>query len=235
MKGLLKSIAYFIIFSVTGILVAYITFFILSSTKSYEVPDLTGKSLIEANKVLSGKNLYLKIDGESHDADIASGYILKQDIPAGNLIKAGRRIGVIISKGPKILYTPMLAGLLIDDAEEIAQKSHIKIDKIIKVHSNTIDNNMVIAQDPNPEEHGSGGLSLIVSVGGYDDYMICPSFKGLGIDKARELAQMTGLDISIRGSGSKIGSQSPVASSLIKKGALIKLELEEEKEKKWWF
>ncbi|MEE9523879.1 MAG: PASTA domain-containing protein [Thermodesulfovibrionales bacterium] len=235
MKGLLKGIAYFIIFSVTGIIIAYITFYILSSSRSYEVPYLTGKSLLEANKILSGKNLYLKIAGESYDADIASGHILRQDIPAGKLIKTGRRIGVIISKGPKILYTPMLAGLLIDDAEEIAQKSNIKIDTIIKVHSDTIDNNMVIAQDPNPEEHGGGGLSLIVSVGGYDDYIICPSFKDLGIDKARELSQMTGLDISISGSGSKIGSQSPVTSSLVKRGALIKLELVEEKETKWWF
>jgi beta-lactam-binding protein with PASTA domain len=129
----------------------------------------------------------------------------------------------------------MLAGLLIDEAENIAQQNNIKIDRIIKVHSDTVENNMVIAQDPNPEEHGAGGVSLIVSTGNYDNYLICPSFKNMDIDKARELAHSLGLDISISGSGNKIGSQSPSAYALVKSGDLIKLELTEEKESKWWF
>lgn len=235
MKILLKGIAYFIIFSVTGIIIAYLTFFILSSTKNYEAPYLTGKNLLEANKLLADKNLYLKIDGEAYDADIPTGYILKQDIPPGKLIKEGRRIGVIISKGPKILYTPMLAGLLIDEAEVIVQQNNIKIDRIIKVHSDNVEINKIIAQDPNPEEQGAGGLSLIVSAGNYDNYLICPNFKNMDIQKARELAHGVGLDISINGSGNKIGAQSPVASSLVKSGDLIKLELTEERDSKWWF
>ena len=78
MNNLLKGITYFIIFSVTGIIIAYLTFYVLSSTKSYEVPYLTGKSLLEANKILTDKNLYLKIDGEAYEADIPSGFIMKQ-------------------------------------------------------------------------------------------------------------------------------------------------------------
>ncbi len=235
MKNLLKGLIYFITFSFTGIIIAYATFTILSSTKSYEVPNLVGKSLLESNKVLTDTNLYLKIDGESYDADIPSGHILKQDIPAGKPIKSGRKIGVVISKGPKILYTPMLAGLTIDEAEEIAQQNRIKIEKIIKVHSDTAEKNMVIAQDPNPEEQGAGGVSLIVSIGDYEQYLICPSFKEMDIEKARELARKSGLDISVEGEGTKVASQSPPASALVKKGDLVKLSVKEDRGTKWWF
>ncbi|GBD99847.1 serine/threonine-protein kinase PrkC [bacterium BMS3Abin07] len=235
MKKLLKAILYFIIFSFTGIAIAYLTFYMLSTTKSYEVPSLVGKSLLDANKILSDKNLYLKIDGESYDADVPSGHIMKQNIPSGQLIKAGRRIGVIISKGPRILYTPMFAGLSIDDAEKIAEENHIKIDRIIKVHSDSIEKNMVIAQDPNPEEHGAGGLSLIVSIGNYDNYLICPSFIDMKVEKARELARKLGLDVSISGSGDTIDTQRPVAYSLVKSGDNITLDLKEGRASKWWF
>ncbi|UCG79014.1 MAG: PASTA domain-containing protein [Nitrospirota bacterium] len=234
MKGLLRNLIYFMIFSVTGVLVAIATFYVLTSTKSYDVPFLAGKSLLEANKILTDKNLYIKIDGESYDADIPSGHILKQDIPAGKKIKAGRRIGVIISKGPKILYTPMFSGLKLDDAEDIARQNNIRVENILKVHSDSVESNMVIAQDPNPEEHGSGGVSLIVSSGNYDELLICPPFKDMGIDEARAVAQQIGLDLSVRGKGRSIGSQSPAAFSLVKKGDLVKLELSD-KESKWWF
>lgn len=234
MRFLLKGAAYLILFACIAVLTGYITYYFLTTTKSYEVPYLAGKSLLDANKLLIDKKLYLRIEGEAHDADIPSNYILKQNIPAGNLVKAGRTIGVIISKGPKMLYVPMLSGLVLDDAEELARQNNIKIDRIITVHSHTVERNRVIAQDPNPEEYGSGGITLIVSMGPYDDIFVCPSFKDLPIAEAKQLAQSLGLYISISGSGNKVSAQDPKASSLIKRGVTMHLELTEERDRKWW-
>jgi len=235
MKNLVRAVGYFVVFSVTGILIAYFTFYVLSSTESFEVPDLVGRSLLEANNLLTDRDLYLKVTGEAYDADIPSGHILQQDVPAGKLIKAGRRIGVIISKGPRILYTPMLSGLTIDEAESIAQQNNIRIEKIIKVHSSTAESGMVIAQDPNPEEHGAGGISLIVSIGDYDRYVVCPSFTDMELKKALKVAQAAGIDIATSGSGTVVGSQSPAERTLIKRGSLVKLTLKEREESGWWF
>lgn len=234
MKKMLKAVLYFVFFIAVGIVSAYFTFYFLSTTVNYEVPNLSGKNLLEANRLLNEKNLILKIEGEAYDADIPSGYILKQTIPAGNLIKTGRRVGVIISKGPKILYTPVFSGLLLEEAENLARRNNIKIDGIIKVHSGGVENDRVIAQDPNPEEHGAGGITLIVSVGPRDDFLVCPLFKDMRIDEAKELAQRLGLYITTSGEGSKVAAQNPPVPSLVKKGDTIKLELEEEEEIRWW-
>lgn len=226
---------FFVIFFLTGILTAYLTFIILTTTKSHEVPVLVGTSLLDANKTLHEMKLFIKIEGETYDADIPAGYILKQEIPAGNRIKEGRTIGVIISKGPKMLYVPMLSGLLIDEAETLIKQNNIQLERIIRVHSPTVEKNRVIGQDPNPEEQGAGGMTLIVSAGSYDEVLICPSFHDMSIDKARDLAQKLGLETLISGDGTVVESQVPYASSLIKKGDTIRLKLAEEKENKWWF
>jgi len=218
---------FFVIFFLTGILTAYLTFIILTTTKSHEVPVLVGTSLLDANKTLHEMKLFIKIEGETYDADIPAGYILKQEIPAGNRIKEGRTIGM--------LYVPMLSGLLIDEAETLIKQNNIQLERIIRVHSPTVEKNRVIGQDPNPEEQGAGGMTLIVSAGSYDEVLICPSFQDMSIDRARDLAQKLGLETLISGDGTVVESQVPHASSLIKKGDTIRLKLAEEKENKWWF
>lgn len=235
MKQLLRYSLYFLVFLIIGIITAYTTFIVLTTTKSHEVPVLVGSSLLEANKSLHEKKLFIKIEGETFDADIPAGYILKQEIPAGNRIKEGRTIGVIISKGPKMLYVPMLSGLLIDEAETIIKQNNIQLERIIRVHSPTVEKNRVIAQDPNPEEQGVGGMTLVVSAGGYDEMLICPSFLNMTIENAKELALKLGLDPLISGDGSVVESQTPYASALVKKGDSVRLKLAEEKENKWWF
>jgi serine/threonine-protein kinase len=235
MKKIIKNSLITILFIITGALAAYVTFVLLTSTKNHEVPVLAGKSILDANKLLSEKKLFLKIEGESYDADVPAGYIIRQVIPAGNKIKEGRTIGVIISKGPKILYIPILSGLTLDDAEELIQQNNIKVDRIIKVHSPTVEKNKVIAQDPNPEEQGAGGITLIVSMGNYDDILVCPSFTGMAAEDAKNLARQIGLETTMTGEGNKVGSQSPPAQSLVKKGDAVRLELKETSEFKWWF
>lgn len=214
---------------------AYVTFYLITSTESYEVPPLTGKSMVETNKLLGNRKIFVKIVGEAYDAEIPAGHILRQEIPAGRQIKAGRTIGVIISKGPKMLYVPMLSGLTLDEAEELVQQHNIKLERVIKVHSSTAEENKVIAQDPNPEERGAGGITLVVSAGNYEDILICPSFVDMPVEEAMAYARRIGLEPISSGEGRKVGSQSPAPQTIVKKGDQVRLELKDEWEFKWWF
>lgn len=235
MKNTARLPLFLILFVAVAIVSAYLTFYLLTSTKSHEVPGLAGKSLLEANKLLGERKLFLKIVGETYDADVPAGHIMKQEIPEGRTIKEGRTIGVIISKGPKMLYIPMLSGLTLDDAQILIQQNNIKLDRVAKVHSAVAEKNTVIAQDPNPEEQGAGGITLVVSAGNYDDTVICPSFTNMAVDDAKNLARQIGLEPVTSGEGKKVDSQSPPARSLVKKGDQVRFELKEESEFRWWF
>ncbi|MGW8273341.1 MAG: PASTA domain-containing protein, partial [Thermodesulfovibrionales bacterium] len=209
MKGAFRYALLAFLFLALVMSAAYVTFYLITSTESYEVPALTGKSMLEANRLLGDRKLFLKIVGEAHDAEIPTSHILRQDIPAGRQIKAGRTIGVIVSKGPKMLFVPMLSGLTLDEAEELVQQNNIKLDRVIKVHSATAEEGKVIAQDPNPEERGAGGMTLVVSAGNYEDILICPSFVDMTVEQAMAYARRLGLEPISSGESRKVGSQSP--------------------------
>jgi len=67
MSKLVKIPLYIFFFISLGLIFGYFTFKILSFSRTVDVPDLYGKSLVEANALLTGKGLYLKIEGEDFD------------------------------------------------------------------------------------------------------------------------------------------------------------------------
>jgi len=235
MKGIIKITLYISLFIFLAIVSSYVTFWVMGSKKTVTVPDLRGKSLVEANKVLLSKRLYLKIGGEDFSTDVPTGYIIRQEIPPDNKIKEGRTIRVIISKGPRIYYMPTFVGLNLDEARELAIKKNIKIKKIIKVHSDSFDKGIVIAQRPAPEEKGSDNITLLLSRGPFKILYVCPDFTKMSLDEAKDLADRMGIELELIDYGSLIAEQTPPPGSIIRKGESVKLRLkyEEEQEIRW--
>ncbi|MBF0472837.1 MAG: PASTA domain-containing protein [Nitrospirae bacterium] len=221
----------FTVFIAIVFVAAIIAFNIFTSTSSIPVPDLSGKSLMDATMALSDKRLYLKIGGEDYSTDVPSGFIMKQDIPQGNKIKEGRTLSVILSKGPYIQYMPDFTGVNIKEAQAIAAKNNIKSYRIVTVHSDKIEKDKVIAQIPAPEEKGNKDLSLLVSDGAYDTTYYCPDFAGRPIAEAQELAKSLGIELVLNGTGNKISDQQPQTHSIIKKFSKVTITLKDDEKK----
>jgi len=241
-EGLRKALTiplYVIGFILLGLVSGYLAFKVLSFSKTVEVPDLRGKTLIEANTLLTKKGLYLKVEGEDYDPLIVPGRIVRQDVPAGNKVKEQRGIKIFLSKGPKVWSIPELTGQTIEEAEQVITKSGLRIEKIIRLHSDTVEKDRIIAQRPNPDEVAWGsssrqseeiggrqyGLSLIVSAGPYEVIYSCPEFSGRSREDALALAERLRLTIQLSGSGERVKSQRPRPQSLIKSGEPVYLQL----------
>lgn len=167
MKKFLKIPLYITVLFILGILSGHLTFKLLSFNKTLTVPDLRGKSMIEATNLLRGKGLYTRLEGEDYDSSIAQGNVIRQDIPAGNKIKEGREIGVVLSKGPKVKFVPDVVGQALDMAEGLLKDKGIRIGKVIYVHSEKVSKNIIIAQRPEINEQSGENFNVIVSLGGY--------------------------------------------------------------------
>ncbi len=61
MKGILRIFIFFLSFIVITVIAGYTTYLLLTSAKSIEVPQLRGKSLLEANEVLGRMKLSRKV------------------------------------------------------------------------------------------------------------------------------------------------------------------------------
>lgn len=167
-KNLLKILSYIIGIFITGILSGHLTFKLLSFNKTVTVPDLRGKSMIEADNILQKSGLYIRLEGEDFDPTIPKGYIIWQNVPPDSSVKEGREIKVILSKGTIITYIPDVSGQPVDQVVSLLRDKGITLKKIIYVHSDSIDRNTVIAQRPEPGENSSDNFNIIVSAGEYD-------------------------------------------------------------------
>jgi len=225
LSGFIKFPLYIFAFLLLGLIFGYFTFMGLSFTRTVEVPDLHGKSLLESNKLLANNSLYLKIEGEDYDPAVPPGIILRQDIPAGNKVKEHRGIKVVISKGPRVKAVPMLVNETLTNAESLLLQQGLKMTKVITVHSDAVEKDKIIAQKPGPDEQMSDTITVLVSRGPYDKIYFCPDFKGMLLDEATVLIKKMELKLEMEGSGEKVESQKPAPGKQIKTGDKIHLKL----------
>jgi len=227
-RYLLKFPLYMLAFILLGLIFGYMTFNVLSFSRTVEVPELSGKSVLEANKLLTDRGLYLKIEGEDYDSTIPTGHIIRQGIPAGHKVKERRAIKVVISKGLRIRSIPLLVGKTLLESESLLLGKGLKISKIIQLHSNTVEKHRIIAQKPDPHERVSDYITVLVSLGPYDKIYFCPDFRDMYLDRAQALAAQLNLTVSVHGTGDKVESQKPRPYSEIKSGDTVYLKLYEE-------
>lgn len=168
MKRLIKIPFYLIILAILGIISGYFTFKLLSFGKTVEMPDLRGKGMVESGSILRSKGLHIRLESEDYDSYIPQGYIIRQDIPAGNKVKEGREIGVVLSKGPRVKYVPDVVGQPLSTAEAILKEKGISISKIIYSHSENVVRDIIIAQRPEPTERDGENFRVVVSLGSFE-------------------------------------------------------------------
>ncbi|MFH1703990.1 MAG: PASTA domain-containing protein [Nitrospirota bacterium] len=221
----MKVLFYMLSFILLGLIFGFLTFKILSFSRTVEVPDLYGKSSVEASKLLREKGLNLKIEGEDYDSSILPGHILKQDVPAKKKVKERRGIKVILSKGPRVQSIPVLVTETLSNAEALLIQKGLKIAKVIRVHSNKIEKDRIIAQDPEPTEKVSDYITVLVSSGPHEVIYYCPDFKDMPADEAKELIERLNLKMVTSGSGDLVRAQKPKPKTYVKTGDTIYLQL----------
>jgi serine/threonine-protein kinase len=225
---IVKIPLYIFAFTVAVLFFAYITFKLLSFSRTVDVPDLSGKSLVEVNELLSQKGLNLKIEGEDYDADVPAGHIIRQDLPFGSRVKEQRSIRVFVSKGTRAQSVPSVVGESLDKAEAVLLQNGLKVAKVIRVHSTSAEKDRVIAQKPVPGEKITEKITLVVSSGPYEAIYSCPDFQGMIKQEAVQLAEKLGLKVSITGSGETVKSQKPKPGAQVKTWEAVYLMLEGE-------
>lgn len=225
MNKLIRVPLYTFAFIFLGLIFGYLTFKVLSFSRTVEVPNLYGKTLLESNKLLTDKGLYVKIEGEDFDSAIPSGNIIRQDVPAGKSVKERRGIKVVISKGPKVRSVPLLVNETLADAESLLIEKRLKLGKEIKVHSDTVEKDRILAQDPGADEQASDAITVVVSLGPYEKFYFCPDFRGMSFEQANDLIKKLDLNVSAEGSGVTVETQRPEPGRQLKSGDTIYLKL----------
>jgi beta-lactam-binding protein with PASTA domain len=113
----------------------------------------------------------------------------------------------------------------INDVELTLKKLGMKMGKITKVHSDTVEKNRVITQRPLPGYFSDNKVNLVVSLGPYDVSYRCPLFVDMTIDEARKVARALGLKLIEQDEGRVVVFQKPEAGAIVKKGDSVEVTL----------
>jgi eukaryotic-like serine/threonine-protein kinase len=234
MNRFLKGMGIFLTLIVVGVVSAFAVIALLLRQEEVRVPDLTGQDIVTVIEVVGQHGLQLKVDRREPSQTIPRDAVVSQVPPPGTGLKKGRAVRIVVSQGPSELLAPRLSGEQYRKAEILLRQGGLFSFDVARVWSETVERDLVIAQDPpagTPLERG-GRVSLLVSLGKKGKLYVAPSLVGKKAEEAVRLVDRMGLQHRIvsRGSGTRslagdrvVVSQKPAAGYPLTADAVVEI------------
>lgn len=140
----------------------------LTNPEEVETPDLVGLTITEASTLLEQRGLELGSRLEEESSDVERGKIMRQSPSAGMKVKEGRKIEIIVSKGPAKVTMPDLKGLSLTEAErKVTRQFGLIVAQVTRDYSDDVKKDNVISQYPYAGAQVPRGqeVTLVVSQG----------------------------------------------------------------------
>ncbi|KXG75989.1 Stk1 family PASTA domain-containing Ser/Thr kinase [Thermotalea metallivorans] len=158
------------------------------------VPSVIGKSYEEAKENLENLGLKVELGQEQYSSEFERGQVMFQDPKAGEIVKAGYPIRLIISKGPKMTEVPTLVNRMVNEIDFILENAKLK-GGIVKYEYSTLPIGIVISQSPEagksvPE---NTEVNVVVSQGPETKLVLMPNLIGEKIEDAKKMLETLNL------------------------------------------
>jgi beta-lactam-binding protein with PASTA domain len=222
-----------------GIVALTIFFFALRGGEQTMVPDVRGRVLTEALLELQVKELYPKIQLRYSQTSQDKGLILEQDPRPGAIVKAGRRIRLVVSQGVMISKIENYVGRNIDEVRTdlqtlssgIAQPLLSMKEPLLYEYSREAQGS-ILRQNPEPGTDITGPIQLefVLSQGMENPMITVPQLTGLSITDALKRIGDTGINFSFslraaenQEKGETVVFQEPEADSLVRSDTVVEI------------
>ena len=195
MKRFLRGFGIFLALVGVGIVSAFAVVALLLQQEEVRVPDLTGKDIVTALETITQQGLQLKVDRREPHPILPRDSVISQSPTAGNGIKKGRQIHVVVSQGPSDTRAPKLTGEHYRKADIMVRQAGFVPGTVSRVSAEGADRDIVIAQDPpagSPLDKG-GAISLLISSGRQAETFVMPKLMGKRAEEAIKTIDRMGL------------------------------------------
>jgi beta-lactam-binding protein with PASTA domain len=226
-----------------GVIAVSVFFIAVRGAEQTMVPDVRGKELTEALLELQTKELYPRIQLRYSQSSWDKGLILEQEPQAGTIVKAGRRIRLVVSRGVMINTVENYLGRNIDEVrmelQTLAAEASsgggqplFKLQEPFIYEYTSEPAGLILQQKPEPGTGISGptALEFVVSRGPKETIQTIPSLTGLSIEEALAGIAQSGINFIFSrqepAEGEKGGivtGQEPPGNSQAPAGTQVKL------------
>ncbi|WP_030482327.1 Stk1 family PASTA domain-containing Ser/Thr kinase [Nocardioides aequoreus] len=177
----------------------------------YDVPDLAGSSVDDAQQALLDTNLTYGGSTERFHEEVPEGEVITTDPRPGTELKRDAAVDLVVSRGPEPIEIPDLTGRDADRAAQALGERGFEVDTS-EEHSDSVAEGRVISQSPDSGTGVRGDtVELVVSLG---PVMVdVPRVIGMGVDAAVAELEAAGFQVERQRSNVYIGVQYVVSQS----------------------
>jgi serine/threonine-protein kinase len=165
--------------------------------EEFPLPDVTSLSMEDARARLEELGLVLQLAGSEYSPARLEGTVLSQEPPAGTLVKTGRPVAVVISKGSEMVRVPYLVGVTVRQAHLTLSDLGLVPGDIDWGYSDSLPPEVVLESNPGAGTliAKGGRVALVVNQGGVQDTLAMPNLVGMALEQAG--AQLTSLGLEL--------------------------------------
>jgi serine/threonine-protein kinase len=161
------------------------------------VPDVIGKKAVEAQQMLQGRGINIKIEDHIYNP-LPVDEVVRQSPPAGSKVKVGQFAHMVLSLGPQKATIPLLEERSLRAARIELMRTGMQIGEISSLYlPGTTNDETVLRQDPAPGKTDitSPHVNLLVSRGPRPESYIMPELAGFTLADAETRMSATGLKL----------------------------------------
>ena len=206
---------------------AFLSFGNFWSNSTVDVPNVVGKQLSVATRLLEERHLRVS-SSEVTNSDVPAGQVISQSPEPGESVKERRVVHLVVSKGAGDITIPDLQGMSFDQAREKLKALGLSIGKISYESDSSKDDGVVISQGLQAGGKASKGATVDITINQTKSTTVeIPNVVGMTIKEAKEALGNLGLSISkISGSNEDsavVTAVSPAPGSSVKRDESITL------------
>ena len=194
----------------------------------YAVPDVRGETLQAAQAALAEANLAVGVITEDWDAEIPDGSVVSTDPPIGDELKPGSLVNIVVSKGPKPVKLPNLAGVEAGEATDLLEAAGLVV-TTTEEFSNEYAAGLVVSSSPAKGERVPVGSTVALVVSKGPPPVEVPYLIDMPKEDAVILLQNLGLNVEINEPPftplDRVISQDPAAGTLLPVGSTVTITI----------
>ena len=195
------------------------------------MPNLVGKNVSEASKMLQSRGLVLRVADRIY-SDQAINVVLRQTPTAGLLMKVSQQAHVVLSLGKRELQIPLLEGNSLRASRVELLRQGLQVGEVSAVSMPDMPADAIVLQNPKP---GSGAatprVDVLISQGPKETSYVMPHLVGLNeveaqhrLDQAQMRRKVNYVGAPQWPHGSVI-DQAPLAGAKVAASATIELTI----------
>jgi len=195
------------------------------------MPNLVGKNVSEASKMLQSRGLVLRVADRIY-SDQPINVVLRQTPTAGLLMKVSQQAHVVLSLGQRELQIPLLEGNSLRASRVELLRQGLQVGEVSAVSMPDISADAIVLQNPKP---GSGAatprVDVLISQGPKETSYVMPHLVGLNeveaqhrLDQAQMRRKVNYVGAPQWPHGSVI-DQAPLAGAKVAASATIELTI----------